>query len=150
MEQSRLSLAVKNLIADTVAYLLYSIPGGLITLYFETAVIGLTLQQWGGIRVWYTILRIAGARVVLGKLDNVIRYNVAGPKPNRFQKSVADTITLIVYQLPLYALTLWIMDASSKQLMMACAFSFVENTLLGWLYGLVLDLSRRLLARNGR
>ncbi len=102
------------------------------------ALVGLTLRQWFGIRILYAALRFAGARLC-GKLTDSIRERLLGTSRQRFRKALADAIALSLYQIPLYIVSALVMGARFRQVAITSSIYLVENALLGWLYGVILD-----------
>ncbi|NCB20359.1 MAG: L-alanine exporter AlaE [Clostridia bacterium] len=58
-------------------------------------------------------------------------------------KFIADAISLLTYQLPLYAGAALIVGIDYDIILLALAIYAVDNLLLGWLYGFILDQTRK-------
>ena len=136
--------------ADTIALLIFTVISGLPALFYELLLVGFTLGQWAIIRLLYNTLRFAGARLC-GKLTDLIRRRLAGSSSSYFRKGAADTVSLLLYQLPLYLLSALIVGANVRQMAIALAMYLFDSILLGWLYGAILDRVRLYFAaRAGR
>jgi hypothetical protein len=137
------SRAVKMAGVDTVAMVLFSVIGGVLTIGYEVGLLGLTGQQWLAIRLLYNPARFIGARLC-GKLTNWIRFHLAAESPNWWQKAVSDTIAVSVYQIPIYVLSALIAQVEPGIIGIAVLMYLLENICIGWLYGVILDWVRKL------
>jgi len=131
----------QTIFADTIALFLFSVCAGIPTLFYEILIAKLTLEQWAGVRIFYNILRFAGA-YFCAKLTDKIRRRLPGHSNSRFQKAVADTIALSLYQFPIYIISALIMGAKFRQIAIMSTVRLVDTIMLGWLYGIFLDWAR--------
>ena len=145
----KLKLFLKSKITtDTIALVIFSIcaSGGLTVLY-ELLIIDMTKGQWLVFRVLYNILKFSGAYFCV-KITDWMRLRILKTSQNRFHKAIADTISISIYQIPLYIMSGLIMGINIIQLLIVSSIYLVDNMILGWLYGVILDWTRKKLQNS--
>lgn len=139
--------AQQLLAADTIALVVYSVTTGVLSWLYEVSLLDYTASQWVGVRVLFNLLRYPGARLC-GRLTDILRRRLGGESSHPIRRSVAASIALSVYQLPLYGLSAFIVRVPGRQIVTILAIYLAQNTLLGWWYSVILDWFRRRLVRK--
>jgi len=148
-----LQLKTKKLIAaDTIAMAVYSVVNGLIGLFlthvYEVRWVGLTFNQWLGIRLIFNPLKFGGA-YFCGQLTNRFRKRLVGNSKSWFWKAIADSLAISAFQLPLYAVSALVMGVSLVKIAIFIGIYLVDNAIFGWTYGWILDWMRLRFAVDG-
>jgi|GEM_PF-1277233 len=132
-----------RVLADTIAFGLFGFAvGAVTTILYEMVLFGFTFRQWIGIRIFFTILRFVFA-FVCGWLTDFLRQHFPGAAHNRFWRAMAEATALTVYQMPLYVVSALIVGVDWHKIAFMSGIYLLENFLFGWLYGLILDWTRK-------
>lgn len=126
---------------DIVAMLVYNLIAGGLTLIYEVLLAGASTEQWLGVRIIYTIIRFSGA-FILGYLIDWFRQLLSKRK-YLLAKATADFLALSVYQLPIYCFSALLVGVPIASILITSGLYVVDNLLLGWLYGYILDKVRK-------
>lgn len=142
MKKFRLFLKSK-ITVDTLAFVIFSIctSVGLTTLY-ELLVVRMENETWVIFRILYNLLKFSGA-YFCAEITDWVRLKVLKKSENLFRKAIADSISVSMYQLPLYNVSGFIMGIDTFQLMIISSIYLLDNILLGWSYGAILDWIRK-------
>lgn len=135
------------LVADTIALIIYSLTTGVLSWIYEVSLFNYTAGQWLGVRLLFNGLRYPGARLC-GKLTDQVRKKLGGESSHPIRRSIASSISLSLYQLPIYGASALIMGVPLKQVVTIMAIYGAQNILLGWWYSLILDWMRRRLVHG--
>jgi hypothetical protein len=139
----------RKITADTLALIIFSVATGALGIMFERWVAGLSWVQMGGIRLAYNLLKYALGGIC-GRIADWLRKLLMGSSKHPFRSALADGLALSVYQIPLYVACALLAQASPKKVAVMVAFYSVNNLVLGWLYGAILNRVRTWFSvRNG-
>jgi len=131
----------REVVADTLALFLFSLAGFLFTIFYEMLIIGISVQQWLGIRIVYNTIRALTA-VPLARFNRFLRRRFVKESSNWWVKPAVDTLSVWLYQLPIYIVSAAVVGMSSGQVLAGCAFDLIEYVAVGWTYGPLLTWSR--------
>ena len=131
----------REVVADTLALFLFSLAGFLFTIFYEMLIIGISVQQWLGIRIVYNALKFPTA-VLCAKLNDFLRRHFVKESSSWWVKAGVDTLSVWLYQLPIYVVSAAVVGMSSGQVLAGCAFDLIEYVVVGWTYGPLLVWSR--------
>ena len=141
---------LKKITADTLALAIFSFLTGIFGLLFERYVASLSLVQMAGIRLGYNFLKYVFAEVCAQIADS-LRKRLMGNSNHPFRRALADGLALSAYQLPIYLGCALVAQAEVRQMATMTAFYLANNMAFGWLYGLILNWTRRWFAvQNGK
>lgn len=127
--------------SDIVAMVLYNLIAGFLTLVYEIWLGGATGEQWIWVRIIYTAIRLTGAFLLGYLIDFCRRY--IWQKRKLIFKALADALALSLYQIPIYIFSAWISGVLWHSILITSSLYIVDNLLLGWLYGYILDKVRK-------
>lgn len=119
---------------NLIATIIYSILTFALTIFYEKVLIGLNWGEWIGARGIYIFFRY----LLVFILDYLIDYFRA-----RLPKFLAEAVALSVYQIPIYATAALIMGVETRLILLAVLIYIADNLFLGWLYGYILDRTRK-------
>ena len=130
----------RKLIADTFAMVTFSTIVGII---IELGIAGLTLPQ----SIHARVLAIP-VNVLTGRPNAVFRdflvKKIRAEKAGQIKKALVDVAAFVLFQVPLYALVLFLSGATISQIIVASGTVVVFSTISGRPYGIFLGLSRKL------
>lgn len=129
---------------DTTAMVIFGLVTSLLTIFYEVIVTGVDLEKWAEVRLLYNAIRFIGA-YFLGCLIDWFRIRLNG---HWFSKALSDALALSVYQIPIYAFSAWVMGVPCNAIILAAGIYFLDNLFLGWLYGYILDQTRKRFSRK--
>lgn len=130
----------REVLVNIGAVIAYSMLTGPLTVFYDLQLVGLSWSQWLGVRLLIAVLRDAPG-YIMGKHADKLRVRLKAQQ-SRLRKIVADTMTLVAYQVPLNLLGAWIMGANGIQLVTVLIAYFLHNLLLGWVYSFIRDKFR--------
>jgi len=123
--------------------LIFSCTAGALVIVYEFA-LGLTLAQWGGVKILYNIFRFIGAHYC-ANLTLWLQKLISGGSNHWFRNAIADALALSVYEIPLYALSAWIMGVDTSVIILLSVIFIFHNIIFGWFYGWLLVRLRALI-----
>lgn len=135
MKKTILSRSRDNLVATII----YGLITFALTIFYEKYLLGLEWGEWFGARGIYLIFRYGFLFILDFLIDFYRRYL---PKP------LADALALSSYQIPLYATAALIVGISYNTVLLAMGIYLADNLLFGWLYGYILDKTRKYFLRQ--
>ncbi len=131
--------------ADIVAMVVFSTIVGM---SIELGVAGLSISETLRARAIAIPMNLGTGRPYGVFRDRMLSVIGSGQRP-RFRKIVADTLSFILFQIPLYATVLLVSGASIAQAAIACLTMSGSFAVSGRPFGLFLDATRRLFRVNG-
>jgi len=133
---------------EIIALLIYNVAfGGFFSLLFEMWLLDMTGPQWIGIRVLDNAIKYLGAGYC-ARLEDFLKGKWERHPKDRFRGVLASTATLLLYQLPIYAVVSLLMRASFHQVGIAVGLFAATTILTGWTYGPILDWTRKHFSTN--
>ena len=114
-----------------------------LTLLYQVTIAGASTEQWLYMKLIYLPLRFAGA-YFLGCLIDQIRVRLSA-QGNPVRRAIADALSLSLYQVPLYCLSAIIVGISWYAMAITSVLWILDNIFLGWLYGYILNQTRKYL-----
>ena len=120
-------------IPDTIALVIYGLPLGYLVFFLEKEVLQFTKYQWLMTHIIYLLHYPAGR--LCAKLDDFFRQY--------FGLAIAGALALCFYSTPIYMAGAIIAGVAWQQVLLGCLIQVVINTCFGWLYGLILEFTRR-------
>jgi hypothetical protein len=133
---------VRRYLADTIALIVFSTVAALFT---EIVVAGLSPSQSVHARLTAIPVILVTARPYGLYRDRLLRRLGAGEDATRLRRTGADTLAFLSFQLPVYWAILTVAGASLQQIAASSVAATVLIIVSGRPYGIVLELSRRLL-----
>lgn len=124
---------------NLVATIIYGLITFALTIFYEKYLLGLNWGEWIGARGIYIILRYTLLFILDYLIDFYRRYL---PKP------LADALALSTYQIPIYASAALIVGINHGTILLAGIIYLIDNLALGWLYGYILDQTRKYFLRK--
>jgi len=119
---------------NIVATIIYGLLTFALTILYEKVMIGLEWDSWFGVRAIYIPIRY----LLVFMLDYLIDYF-----RKILPKFIADGIALSLYQIPIYIFVSLVVGLNIKAIILASCIYVVDNFAFGWLYGYVLDRTRK-------
>lgn len=119
---------------NIVATIIYGLITLALTIFYEKYLLGLNWGEWFGARGIYIVFRYSFLFLLDFLIDFFRRY---------LPKILADGIALSCYQIPLYAFSAFIMGVGQNTILLAALIYLIDNLALGWLYGFILDRTRK-------
>jgi hypothetical protein len=116
------------------ATIIYGIITFSLTILYEKIIVGLNWQEWMGVRMIYIPIRY----VFLFILDYLIDYF-----RSVLPKAFAEAMALSIYQIPIYIGAALIMGVSRSLIITVCLIYIADNLVFGWLYGYILNRTRK-------
>lgn len=116
------------------ATIIYGLITFSMTILYEKIIVGLNWQEWVGARVIYISVRYTFIFI----LDYLIDYF-----RSLTIKFLADALALSLYQIPIYTIAALIMGVPHNLIIIVTLIYIADNLLFGWLYGYILDKTRR-------
>ncbi|MDD2681254.1 MAG: L-alanine exporter AlaE [Patescibacteria group bacterium] len=130
MKKTILSRARDNIVATII----YGLITFALTIFYEKYLLGLNWGEWMGTRGIYIVFRYTFL-FVLDYLIDFFRQHLP--------KGLADAVALSTYQIPIYATAALIIGLDYQRILLAAAIYLADNLALGWLYGYILDRTRK-------
>ncbi len=119
---------------NIVATIIYGLITFALTIFYEKYLLGLNWGEWMGARGIYITIRYTFL-FVLDYLIDFFRQHLP--------KGLADAAALSCYQIPIYTSAAFIMGIDPHSILLAAAIYLADNLVLGWLYGYILDKTRK-------
>lgn len=126
--------------ADIIAAVLFFTAAAMLS---ELLIVRLTFQQSLEARIAAIPLMVATARPY-GAYRDWFMMKFSAADIGRWARTAVDTAAFISFQLPVYACILWMVGATLTQILVACASTAVLMALSARLFGIFLDMIRRL------
>jgi hypothetical protein len=119
---------------NILATIIYGIITFSLTILYEKVIVGLNWQEWMGVRLIYIPTRYT----FLFLLDYLIDYF-----RSILPKALAEATALSLYQIPIYISAAIIMGVPKSLITTACLIYIADNLAFGWLYGYILNKTRK-------
>ena len=138
--KSRGPFCIRSAAADTFAMVIFCFVSGMV---IEVFISGMTFEQSLASRTLSIPVNIAIAWPYGLFRDFMLRQ---GAKLSRtsLMKNLSDLVAYVAFQSPVYAAILFVVGASSEQIITAVATNALISCGMGVLYGYFLDLCRKL------
>lgn len=131
---------VRNAAADTFAMVIFSFITGML---IEVFVSGMTFEQSLASRTLSIPVNIAIAWPY-GVFRDYVICQGHRLSPTSWMKGLSDMIAYVLFQSPVYAAILWVVGADMDQIITAVTSNAFVSGALGVVYGLFLDVCRRM------
>jgi hypothetical protein len=127
--------------AATLAFILYTIPTGIINYFAEMHFIPVSPGRW----IWMHWFIGGFLRIVLSPVEAylvVFLRNKYQAAEGTAKRGIIDATALALYQIPLYLLASRLGGRDWDQLRICLFLSLTEHTLFGFWHGRILDWSK--------
>jgi len=136
----------KLILADMIAFSVYCVWTGGISVIFEILYSDATTWQWAKTRVVYFVLKVGLSTSYLPRLTFFLRKVLRSNSKHWLQQGLADSLSVPLYQQSLYIPSALIVGASFAATVSAASLYFADGMLTGWVYGLLLNWCRKKIA----
>ncbi len=109
----------------------------------EILISGMTFGQSVQARITAIPINLFTARPY-GMFRDWMFHKTGAETGSALQKGIADILTFVLFQVPIYATVLWSTGATLHQIMVSCGTVAVLSAFTGRPYGLFLEFSREL------
>ncbi len=120
---------------NIVASIIYGMITAFLTIFYEIFIADLGFMEYGFTKLIYLPCRYIIFTFVLDYLMDYFR--------SMMPKLIADPIALSIYQIPIYIIAAMIMGVSNHTIALIAAIYIADNFAFGWLYGYILDRTRK-------
>ena len=137
------TLNYRRMTADGIVFLLYTVYTGWILVVYEWHFCDLVVGQVAMLRMMSGVPRTLLGFLFCGALEETIRRRIKGETPSLVRSTVAATLALCLFQLPIYITSALIMHLGVEQILITCGIYIAIDIVFGWSYAILLDRMRR-------
>lgn len=131
----------RKLTADSITFLLYTAYTGWIIIAYEKYVCDLLIEQVVLLRLMSGVPRML-LGFLCGAMEEAIRKRIRGDVQGFWRRVVSGTLSLCLFQLPIYITSALIMRVGTGQILITCGIYIAIDIAFGWSYSVLLDRMR--------
>ena len=132
----------RKVVADSIAFLLYTAYTGWIIIVYEKYFCDLAIEQVILLRLMSGMPR-ALLGFLCGIMEDAIERRMGDTAPRFLRRAAAGPLSLFSFQLPIYIVSALIMRASMEQMAITSGLYIAIDIVFGWSYAVVLARLRR-------